>query len=184
MNLIDTPLKDCFVIEPTVFEDDRGFFYESFNQKKFEEVTGITRPFVQDNIAESEYGVVRGLHMQRPPYAQAKLVTCLQGKVLDVVVDVRKDSETFGQYFSIELTAENKKQLYVPRGFLHGYSVLYKTALFAYKCDNFYDKASEDGVNPLDEDLNIDWSLKSKDFLLSEKDKLAKGFKELKAVVF
>ncbi len=182
MKITHTKLEGCFIIEPTVFEDDRGFFYESYNVQKFQKETGINPQFLQDNIAQSEYGVVRGLHMQSPPYAQAKLVSCLRGRVLDVVVDARKDSPTYGEYVSLELSAENKKQLFVPRGFLHGYSVLYKTALFAYKCDNFYHQPSEVGINPLDKDLQIDWQLKPKDIILSEKDKNAGAFKELEAV--
>ncbi len=184
MKIIPTPLEGCFVIEPSVFEDKRGFFYESFNQRRFEEATGVSGAFVQDNIAESAYGVVRGLHLQRPPYAQAKLVTCLQGRVLDVVVDVREGSPTYGVHISIELNAENKRQLYVPKGFLHGYSVLYKTALFAYKCDAYYEKSAEDGINPIDPALGIDWQLKAKDYKLSEKDRNAPMFEQLKAVKF
>ncbi len=182
MKITPTDLEGCFVIEPTVFEDDRGFFYESYNQKRFQEITGINPVFIQDNLAESEYGVIRGMHLQRPPYTQAKLVTCLQGIVRDVVVDVRAGSKTYGKQFSIELSAENKKQLFVPRGFLHGYSVLYKTALFAYKCDNSYHKESEDGINPLDTDLAIDWGIKSKDQIISLKDQDSASFATFKPI--
>ena len=140
MKIKETPLKDCYIIEPTIFEDERGYFYEKFNEKKFEELTGMNGHFVQDNISKSSYGVLRGVHLQKGEHAQAKLVSCLEGKVFDVAVDLRRDSETFGKWFGIELTPENKLQLYVSRGFGHGFSVLSETAIFAYKCDNFYHK--------------------------------------------
>jgi len=178
MKIKETPLKDCYIIEPTIFEDDRGYFFEKFNEKKFEEISGMNGHFVQDNISKSSYGVLRGLHLQKGEHAQAKLVSCLEGKVLDVAVDLRKDSPTFGKWFSIELTAENKLQLYVPRGFGHGFSVLSETAVFSYKCDNFYNKESEGAVYWNDADLNIDWQLPLEDIILSEKDKLAPIFKE------
>lgn len=173
MNIKNTPLKDCYIIEPTVFEDERGYFYEKFNENTFEEITGLNGHFVQDNISKSNYGVLRGLHLQKGEHAQAKLVSCLEGMVLDVAVDLRKDSETFGKWFSLELTAKNRLQLYVPRGFGHGFSVLSKSAVFSYKCDNFYNKDSEGGVLWNDENLNIDWQLPFSDIILSEKDKLA-----------
>ncbi|WP_374442540.1 dTDP-4-dehydrorhamnose 3,5-epimerase [Epilithonimonas sp.] len=176
MRILETPLKDCYVIEPTVFEDERGYFYEKFNEKKFEESTGLNGHFVQDNISKSSYGVLRGLHLQKGEHAQAKLVSCLEGKVLDVAVDLRPDSPTFGKWYSIELTAENKLQLYVPRGFGHGFSVLSKTAVFSYKCDNFYNKESEGGVLWSDSDLNIDWQLPKEDVILSEKDMIMPRF--------
>ncbi|MCX8523569.1 dTDP-4-dehydrorhamnose 3,5-epimerase [Chryseobacterium formosus] len=176
MKIKETPLKDCYIIEPTIFEDDRGYFYEKFNEQKFEELTGMNGHFVQDNISKSSYGVLRGLHLQKGDKAQAKLVSCLDGKVLDVVVDLREDSPTFGQWFSLELTDENKLQLYVPRGFGHGFSVLSETAVFSYKCDNFYDKASEGGVLWNDTDLNIDWQLPQDDIILSDKDKILPSF--------
>jgi len=176
MRILETPLKDCYVIEPTVFEDERGYFYEKFNEKKFEESTGLNGHFVQDNISKSSYGVLRGLHLQKGEHAQAKLVSCLEGKVLDVAVDLRPDSATFGKWYSIELTAENKLQLYVPRGFGHGFSVLSKTAVFSYKCDNFYNKESEGGVLWNDSDLNIDWQLPKDDVILSEKDMIMPRF--------
>ncbi|QQV03730.1 MULTISPECIES: dTDP-4-dehydrorhamnose 3,5-epimerase [Chryseobacterium] len=171
MNIQSTFLKDCYIIEPTVFEDERGYFFEKFNEKKFEDLTGMNGHFVQDNISKSSYGVLRGLHLQKGDSAQAKLVSCLEGRVLDVAVDLRLDSPTFGKWFSLELTDENKLQLYVPRGFGHGFSVLSKSAVFSYKCDNFYHKESEGGVLWNDTDLNIDWQLPVEDIILSEKDK-------------
>ncbi len=176
MKILETPLKDCYVIEPTVFEDERGYFYEKFNEKRFEEFTTLNGHFVQDNISKSSYGVLRGLHLQKGEHAQAKLVSCLEGKVLDVAVDLRPDSPTFGKWYSIELTAENKLQLYVPRGFGHGFSVLSKTAIFSYKCDNFYNKESEGGVLWNDSELNIDWQLPNDDVILSEKDMIMPAF--------
>ncbi|TDX83028.1 dTDP-4-dehydrorhamnose 3,5-epimerase [Epilithonimonas xixisoli] len=178
MKIKETPLKDCYIIEPTIFEDERGYFFEKFNEKRFEEFTGLNGHFVQDNISKSSYGVLRGLHLQKGEHAQAKLVSCLEGKVLDVAVDLRKDSPTFGKWFSLELTAENKLQLYVPRGFGHGFSVLSETAIFSYKCDNFYNKESEVSVFWNDEDLKIDWQLPATDVILSEKDKISPSFKE------
>ena len=170
MKIKNTPLKDCYIIEPTVFEDERGYFYEKFNEKKFEELTGLNGHFVQDNISKSSYGVLRGLHLQKGEYAQAKLVSCLEGKVFDVAVDLREDSPTFGQWFGIELTPENKLQLYVPRGFGHGFSVLSETAVFSYKCDNFYQKDAEGSVIYNDPELNIDGKLPADAIILSEKD--------------
>jgi len=178
MKIKSTPLKDCYIIEPTIFEDERGYFFEKFNEKQFEELTGMNGHFVQDNVSKSSYGVLRGLHLQKGEHAQAKLVSCLEGKVWDVAVDLREDSPTFGQWFGIELTDENKLQLYVPRGFGHGFSVLSDTAVFAYKCDNFYNKESEGSVKYNDPDLNIDWKIKEEDAVLSEKDQNAPGFKE------
>lgn len=176
MKIKETPLKDCYIIEPNIFEDDRGYFYEKFNEQKFEELTGMNGHFVQDNISKSSYGVLRGLHLQKGNMAQAKLVSCLEGKVLDVAVDLRENSSTFGKWFSLELTDQNKLQLYVPRGFGHGFSVLSKTAVFSYKCDNFYDKASEGGVLWNDSDLNIDWKLPLTDIILSDKDQVLPTF--------
>lgn len=176
MKITKTSLKDCYIIEPTVFEDERGYFFEKFNEKKFEELTGMNGHFVQDNISKSSYGVLRGLHLQKGDNAQAKLVSCLEGRVLDVAVDLRQDSPTFGKWLSLELTAENRLQLYIPRGFGHGFSVLSKSAVFSYKCDNFYHKESEGGVLWNDSDLNIDWQLPAKDIILSEKDKTLPPF--------
>ena len=171
MKIKETPLKDCYIIEPTIFEDERGYFYEKFNEKKFEELTGLNGHFVQDNISKSSYGVLRGVHLQKGEHAQAKLVSCLEGKVFDVAVDLRQDSPTFGKWFGIELTPENKLQLYVPRGFGHGFSVLSEKAVFAYKCDNFYHKESEGSVIWNDPDLNINWKLPVDDVIISDKDK-------------
>lgn len=176
MKIKETPLKDCYIIEPTIFEDDRGYFFEKYNEKKFEELTGMNGHFVQDNISKSSYGVIRGIHLQEGEHAQAKLVSCLEGRVWDVAVDLRKDSPTFGKWFGIELTAENKTQLYVPRGFGHGFSVLSETAVFAYKCDNFYNKESEAGVIYNDLQLNIDWIIPAQDAVLSEKDQVLPAF--------
>ncbi|OPB97067.1 dTDP-4-dehydrorhamnose 3,5-epimerase [Elizabethkingia meningoseptica] len=178
MKLIETPLKDCYVIEPSVFEDERGYFYEKYNEKKFEELTGLNGHFVQDNISKSSFGVLRGLHLQKGDYAQAKLVSCLEGKVWDIAVDLRKDSPTFGQWYGMELSAENKLQFYVPRGFAHGFVVLSETAIFSYKCDNFYKKEAEGCVKYNDPDLNIDWKIKESDMILSEKDQNAPAFKD------
>ena len=176
MKIQETPLKDCYIIEPTIFEDDRGYFYEKFNEQKFQDLTGMNGHFVQDNVSKSSYGVLRGLHLQKADHAQAKLVSCLEGSVWDVAVDLRKESPTFGKWFGVELSAENKLQFYVPRGFGHGFSVLSQTAIFAYKCDNFYNKEAEGGVLWNDQDLNIDWKLPAADVLLSAKDKIQPTF--------
>lgn len=157
MEIEQTGLKDCIILKPRVFEDSRGYFFESFNQQSFEEKTGLSGAFVQDNQSFSSYGVIRGLHAQSGQFAQAKLVRVLNGEVLDVAVDIRPDSPTYGKHISVRLSAENKLQLYIPRGFLHGFSVLSETATFFYKCDNFYNKASEQGVVYNDSQLNIDW---------------------------
>ena len=176
MKIQETPLKDCYIIEPTIFEDDRGYFYEKFNEQKFQDLTGMNGHFVQDNVSKSSYGVLRGLHLQKADHAQAKLVSCLEGSVWDVAVDLRKESPTFGKWFGVELSALNKLQFYVPRGFGHGFSVLSETAIFAYKCDNFYNKEAEGGVLWNDQDLNIDWKLPISDVLLSAKDKIQPTF--------
>ncbi|MBQ0152814.1 MAG: dTDP-4-dehydrorhamnose 3,5-epimerase [Chryseobacterium sp.] len=165
-------------MEPTIFNDDRGYFFEKYNEKKFEQMTGLNGHFVQDNISKSSFGVLRGLHLQKGEHAQAKLVSCLEGTVWDVAVDLREDSPTYGKWFGIELTAENKRQLYVPRGFGHGFSVLSDTAVFSYKCDNLYNKDSEGCVKYNDEDLKIDWKLKEEDIVLSDKDLVAPSFKD------
>ncbi len=176
MTFKETILKGCFEIEPQIIGDARGYFYESYHLKKFLENTGKEIQFVQDNESKSKYGVVRGLHMQRGEFAQAKLVRVLSGRILDIAVDVRKDSATFGQSISVELNDENKKQLFIPAGFLHGFSVLSEEAIVYYKCDAFYDKDSEDGINPLDAGLNIDWQIPHEKMILSEKDQNAKAF--------
>lgn len=179
MKATKTKLKDCFIIEPRVFNDDRGYFFESYNQEKFEELTGSKTNFVQDNESYSTKGVLRGLHFQKGEFAQAKLVRVTQGEVLDVAVDIRPDSETFLQVETVLLSSENKKQLFVPRGFAHGFIVLSDTVVFNYKCDNFYNKASEGGVIYNDPTLNIDWILDSKEFIVSEKDTKLPTIKEL-----
>lgn len=171
MPIIDTPIADLKVFEPKVFTDDRGYFFESYNLNTFKEA-GITADFVQDNQSASTYGVLRGLHYQVAPYTQAKLVRVLSGEVLDVAVDIRDGSPTYGQSFSIILSAENKKQLFVPRGFAHGFVVLSKQAVFYYKCDNFYSKAHEGGLLYNDPKLNIDWMVEESKVILSEKDKV------------
>ena len=170
MKAKETELKGCFVIEPKVFEDKRGYFLESYNQKTFNQLIGETTNFVQDNQSFSSKGVLRGLHYQTGKYAQAKLVRVLKGEVLDVAVDVRQNSLTFGQHVAIKLSEENKKQLYIPRGFAHGFVVLSETALFSYKCDNFYNKSSEGGIIFSDKALNIDWELPKNQIVVSEKD--------------
>jgi dTDP-4-dehydrorhamnose 3,5-epimerase len=170
MKIEKTPLRDCYIIHDTVFADSRGYFFESFNAQKFESLTGINTPFVQDNQSASTRGVLRGLHAQTGEHAQSKLVRVLSGKVLDVAVDLRKYSPSFGKAFSIELTGDNHKQLYIPRGFAHGFVVLSDTAVFFYKCDNFYNKASEMGIMYDDPDLNIDWQLPKEELILSDKD--------------
>jgi dTDP-4-dehydrorhamnose 3,5-epimerase len=170
MTAIETKLKGCFIIEPKVLEDQRGYFFESFNQNKFNDLIGKNIDFVQDNESFSSKGVLRGLHFQTGEYAQAKLVRVVKGTVLDVVVDIRKDSPTFSKHFSIELSEENKTQLFVPRGFAHGFIVLSDTAIFSYKCDNFYNKSSEQGLRYDDPSLGIDWKLPPNEFIVSEKD--------------
>ncbi|MDB5227664.1 MAG: dTDP-4-dehydrorhamnose 3,5-epimerase [Bacteroidota bacterium] len=170
MKIIPTPLKDLYIIEPAVFSDNRGFFYESFNEKKLHEA-GLNYNFIQDNHSKSGYGVLRGLHYQNNPYAQAKLVRVTQGRVLDIVVDIRKGSPTFLQHFALELSDENKLQLLIPKGFAHGFAVLSQTCEFLYKCDNYYDKASEGGIAYNDPSLKINWMISEKDIILSEKDK-------------
>ena len=176
MRLISTKLQGCFIIEPRIFTDERGYFFESFNQKDFQEKTGIETPFVQDNQSFSSKGVVRALHYQIGEYAQAKLVRVLSGTVLDVAVDLRKESATFGEHIAVELSAENKRQLYIPRGFAHGFSVLSETAEFFYKCDNYYNKESEGGIVFNDKTLNIDWGLPENQLKVSEKDLILPTF--------
>jgi dTDP-4-dehydrorhamnose 3,5-epimerase len=172
MEIITTPLNDCFIIKPTLFEDARGYFFESFNRQKFNQLTGMDIDFVQDNQAKSNYGILRGLHFQQGEHAQAKLVSVIKGKVIDVAVDMRPESSTYLQHIAIELSEQNHLQLFVPRGFAHGYSVLEDNTIFFYKCDNYYHKASEGGVIYNDPTLNIDWQLDTADMLLSEKDVL------------
>lgn len=170
MNIIETPFEGLIILEPAVFKDERGYFYESYNQKTFREKTGRDIHFVQDNQARSTRNVLRGLHFQNAPHAQTKLIRALQGTIWDVVVDLRKDSKTFGQWFGVELSDENKRQFLIPKGFAHGYSVLSETAEVFYKCDDFYSKADESGVFYADPDLNIDWKINPDEALVSEKD--------------
>ncbi len=177
MNVIKTDIEGVVIIEPRIFNDDRGYFYESFSQREFEEKVCKTT-FVQDNQSKSSYGVLRGLHFQKPPHCQSKLVRCIKGKVLDVAVDIRKGSPTFGKYVAVELSEENHRQFFVPRGFAHGFAVLSEEAVFQYKCDNFYNKESEGSVAWNDASLNIDWKIEPEKVLLSEKDKLSKPVAE------
>lgn len=174
MEVIKTDIEGVVIIEPRIFKDERGYFYESFSQREFEEKVCRT-VFVQDNQSKSSYGVLRGLHFQKPPYCQSKLVRCIKGAVLDVAVDIRKGSPTFGRYVAVELTEENHRQFFVPRGFAHGFAVLSEEAVFQYKCDNFYCKESEGSVAWNDPQLAIDWRIPADKVLLSEKDKLSKN---------
>lgn len=175
MKITQTPLADCFVIEPQIFGDSRGSFMETYNEQKFPAEVH----FVQDNQSISQKGVLRGLHFQTGIYAQAKLVRVIRGEVLDVAVDIRPESKTFGQHFSIILNEENNKQLFVPRGFAHGFAVLQDNTIFAYKCDNFYNKEAESGIIYNDPDIAIDWRLDDEEMILSDKDKLLPNLKSL-----
>ena len=170
MNVIKTDIEGVVVIEPRLFRDDRGYFFESFSQREFDEKVRPIR-FVQDNESKSSYGVLRGLHFQKPPFAQSKLVRVIKGAVLDVAVDIRKGSPTFGRYVAVELTEENHLQFFIPRGFAHGFSVLTDEVIFQYKCDNFYAPQSEGALAWDDPDLEIDWKIPADKVLLSEKDK-------------
>ena len=178
MKFIKTEIPDVYIIEPLVFGDNRGYFLESFNLEKFEENIYPIK-FVQDNESKSSRGVLRGLHFQKPPFEQAKLVRCIEGRVLDVAVDVRKESPTYGKHVAVELSGENKRQLFVPRGFAHGFSVLSDTAIFAYKVDNTYAPESDSGIRFDDKELNIDWGLSEEEIQLSVKDKNLILFKDL-----
>ena len=169
MEVIKTNIEGVIIVEPRIFKDGRGYFFESFSQREFEEKVCKTT-FVQDNESKSSYGVVRGLHFQKPPFAQSKLVRVIKGAVLDVAVDIRKGSLTFGQYVSVELTGENHRQFFIPRGFAHGFSVLSEEVIFQYKCDNFYSPQSEGAIAWNDPDLNIDWRIPAEKVVLSEKD--------------
>ena len=170
MEVIKTDIEGVVIIEPRIFKDERGYFYESFSQREFEEKVCRT-VFVQDNQSKSSYGVLCGLHFQKPPYAQSKLVRCIKGTVLDVAVDIRKGSPTFGKYVAVELSEDNHRQFFIPRGFAHGFAVLSDEAVFQYKCDNFYNKESEGAVAWDDPELCIDWKVPADKVLLSEKDK-------------
>lgn len=169
MNIIQTSISGVVIIEPRLFKDDRGYFFESFSERDFNTQVREVK-FVQDNESMSSYGVMRGLHFQRPPYTQSKLVRCVKGAVLDVAVDIRKGSPTYGQYVAVELTEENHRQFFVPRGFAHGFAVLSETAIFQYKCDNFYHPEADGGISILDDSLGIDWRIPTDHAILSEKD--------------
>ena len=175
MNIIKTKIEGLYIIEPKVFKDARGYFFESFSQRDFDEQIAIPligKPlvFVQDNESMSSYGVMRGLHFQRPPFTQSKIVRCVKGAVLDVAVDIRKGSPTYGQHVAVELTADNHRQFFISRGFAHGFAVLSETAVFQYKCDEFYHPEADDGISIQDESLGIDWNIPTEKALLSEKD--------------
>ncbi|MDB2419659.1 dTDP-4-dehydrorhamnose 3,5-epimerase [Flavobacteriaceae bacterium] len=177
MKFVNTPIEGLVIIEPTVLEDDRGYFLESYNKKKFEKAIGYIS-FEQDNESKSSKGVLRGLHFQKPPFAQAKLVRCIEGKVLDVAVDIRDGSDTYGKHVSVELTAENKKQVFIPRGFAHGFLVLSESAIFAYKVDNSYAPTHDTGIRWDDPTLNIQWGVNESEVLVSEKDSKLPFFSE------
>lgn len=174
MEVIKTAIDGVLIIEPKVFGDPRGYFFESFSQRDFDEkvapLLGHTINFVQDNESMSSYGVMRGLHFQRPPFTQSKLVRCVKGTVLDVAVDIRKGSKTYGKHVTVELTEENHRQFFIPRGFAHGFAVLSDIAVFQYKCDEFYHPEAEGGINILDDTLGIDWKIPSDKAILSDKD--------------
>ena len=177
MEVIKTAIEGVVIIEPKVFKDQRGYFFESFSQREFEaKVRKIN--FVQDNESMSSYGVMRGLHFQRPPYTQSKLVRCVKGRVLDVAVDIRKGSPTYGQHVAVELSEDNHRQFFVPRGFAHGFAVLSDTAVFQYKCDNFYAPQADGGISIKDESLGIDWKIPTDMVILSEKDTLHSCLKD------
>lgn len=170
MEVIKTDIEGVYVIEPKVFKDARGYFFESFSQREFDEKIGHVE-FVQDNESMSSYGVMRGLHFQRPPYTQAKLVRCVKGRVLDVAIDLRKGSKTYGKHVTAELTEDNHRQFFIPKGFAHGFVVLSETAVFQYKCDEFYHPEADGGISILDETLGIDWKIEIEKAILSDKDK-------------
>lgn len=179
MNIIETEIQGVYIIEPKVFGDSRGYFFESFSKKEFESKVGPVE-FVQDNESKSCYGVVRGLHFQKPPHAQAKLVRVVKGKVLDVAVDLRKDSSTYGRHVAVELSEDNHRQVFIPKGFAHGFSVLSEEAVFQYKCDDYYAPETEGAVAWNDPELNIDWRIPADMMILSEKDKRHPELKDLK----
>ena len=182
MEVIKTNIPGVLIIEPRVFKDSRGYFFESFSQREFDEkvtpILGHRINFVQDNESMSSYGVMRGLHFQRPPYTQSKLVRCVKGKVLDVAVDIRKGSPTYGQHVAVELSEDNHRQFFVPRGFAHGFAVLSDTAVFQYKCDNFYAPQADGGISIKDKSLGIDWKIPTDMVILSEKDTLHSCLKD------
>lgn len=178
MKMTRTDIEGLVLIEPRVFGDSRGYFFESFSQREFEKEVGQVR-FVQDNESKSSYGVVRGLHFQKPPHTQSKLVRVVKGRVLDVAVDLRRDSKTYGKYFSVELTEDNHLQLFIPKGFAHGFAVLSDEAVFQYKCDEFYAPESEGAIAWNDPDIGVDWQIPEDKVILSEKDKKHPSFKDL-----
>jgi dTDP-4-dehydrorhamnose 3,5-epimerase len=178
MKVIDTEISDLFILEPKVFGDDRGYFFESYSKMTLDSLLGKGYTFVQDNESKSSYGVIRGLHYQLTPFSQTKLVRVLQGKVYDVAVDLRRDSSTFLDWVGVELSAENKKQFLIPKGFAHGFSVLSETAIFAYKCDEYYHPEAEAGIIYNDQSLNIDWKVKNEDVKISPKDMLLPKLEE------
>ncbi|MET1258053.1 dTDP-4-dehydrorhamnose 3,5-epimerase [Flagellimonas sp. DF-77] len=178
MKIRETDIQGCFILEPTVFEDERGYFFESYNQKQFEKETGMQPFFVQDNQSKSSRGVLRGLHYQHGKHAQAKLVRVLEGEVLDVAIDVRPNSKSYGAVVSTRLSSENKNQMFVPRGCAHGFVTLSESAIFFYKCDNFYNKMAEGGIIYNDPAFGIDWILEDKELIISAKDKVLPTFAE------
>ncbi|MBR1769932.1 MAG: dTDP-4-dehydrorhamnose 3,5-epimerase [Bacteroidales bacterium] len=182
MNVIKTEIEGLLIIEPKVFEDARGYFFESYSKREFDSLIGDIN-FVQDNESKSTYGVVRGLHFQTGAHAQSKLVRVVSGKVLDVVVDLRDNSETFGKHFAVELSSENHRQFFIPKGFAHGFSVLSENVIFQYKCDTFYCKESEDAIAWNDAELNIDWKLPLNDIILSEKDSHNPSFRDYRTKI-
>lgn len=177
MNVIKTDIDGVVIIEPTIFKDSRGYFFESYNYFDFVDKVGVV-DFVQDNESKSSYGVMRGLHFQAPPFTQAKLVRCVKGSVLDVAVDIREGSPTYGKHVAVELTEDNHRQLFIPKGFAHGFAVLSDTAIFQYKCDNFYHPESDGGINILDDSLGIDWKIPTDKAILSDKDTKHPLFKD------
>jgi len=177
MEIEETSINGPLILKPKIFEDERGYFFESYNNISFQESTGLEINFVQDNESKSNFGTLRGLHFQKPPFAQSKLVRVIKGRILDVVIDLRADSNTYGQHFSIELTEENKTQLFVPRGFGHGFLVLSEVAVFSYKVDNYYSSAHDSGIKWDDPDFNIDWGLEVGQIKLSNKDQNLQSFK-------
>uniref|UniRef100_UPI00404B2276 dTDP-4-dehydrorhamnose 3,5-epimerase n=1 Tax=Gelidibacter sp. TaxID=2018083 RepID=UPI00404B2276 len=179
MILENTPLDDCYVLTPEIFGDERGAFFESFNKQQFHLATGLNVDFVQDNQSTSQKGVLRGLHFQKGEFAQAKLVRVIKGSVLDIVLDIRSNSKTFGKYFSMILSDQNNKQVFIPRGFAHGFLTLESNTIFAYKCDNYYNKASESGIIYNDKTINIDWQFLEKDLIISQKDQTLPTFDTL-----
>lgn len=178
MTVTETPIKGLLIVEPRIFNDERGYFFESFNANSFKQATGMNINFVQDNQARSTINVLRGLHYQNAPHAQTKLIRAISGAIWDVVVDLRKDSDTYGRWYGIELSAENKQQLLIPKGFAHGYSVLTETAEVFYKCDDFYSKEDEGGLYYADPDINIDWKIDLANAIVSDKDKVQPTLKE------